>query len=741
MSFPSARYQLMIIFILVLYWCLLPGTVKARPIESTHSLTLQEVKQGSLLFKSDQPNQFLPAPTLRTDVEVSVTGLIARARVKQQFTNPGSEWAEGVYVFPLPETAAVDHLRMIIGERIIEGVIQERTQAKKTYDTAKKEGRRASLLEQERPNMFTASVANIGPGETIIVEIEYQETLRYDQGQFHLRFPMVVGPRYIPGHPNLAMGSKKYQEIIGDVQKGASSKAAGPVAREAYRAVREHDDGPRTQLEPFFNIPGSAVEGHGWAWNTDQVPDASRITPPVQHPDKGLINPLSLTINLSPGFQLARLESPYHPIHTHNEGGAYTITLQEGSVPVDRDFELVWEPKSGQAPQAALFSEERNGETFSLIMILPPTTNIETRIGQPREVIFVIDTSGSMYGTSIDQAKAALSLALSRLSPHDRFNVIQFNNTTHTLFPQSEMASKKTIRQAIHYVDRLQADGGTEMLPALHQALFDRTERVGIRQIIFITDGQIGNEAALFQTIQQHLQQSRLFTIGIGSAPNSYFMRKAAEFGRGTFTYVGNTGEVKTKMDRLFRKLEHPALTDIQVEFSTPTDLDMVPERIPDLYVGEPIMIAMKSTSFPDDVTINGHISHTPWETTLSLKSATQREGTAVYWARQKIDSLMNNQVGNSEKDSLRQEIIDIALQHHLVSRYTSLVAVDVTPVRSDAERLHTHALKTNLPHGQDYVAIFGLAQGATPGPLHFAIGLLCLIMGYALYCLRTHRT
>ena len=642
MFFRRHQYAYMTIFIIYLFWCMLPSIVKAEPAKGDHLLTLQEVKQGTLLLKSDRPNQFLPAPTLRTDVEIFVTGLIARATVKQQFENPGSEWAEGVYAFPLPETAAVDHLRMIIGERIIEGQIQERAQAKKTYEAAKKEGHRASLLEQERPNVFTASVANIGPGETVTVEIEYQEILRYDQGRFHLRFPMVVGPRYIPGQPQLVTESKKYQATIGDVQKGASSKAAGPVAREAYKAVREHDDGPRTPLEPFFNIPGSAVDGHGWAWNTDQVPDASRITPPVQHPDQGPINPLSLTINLSPGFQLARLESPYHPIQSHDQDGEYTITLEEGAVPADQDFELVWEPIIDQAPQAALFSEQQNGETFSLIMVLPPTKGIETTSDQPREVIFVIDTSGSMYGTSIDQAKTALTLALSRLSPQDRFNVIEFNNTTRMLFPHPKAASKGAIRQAIYYVDRLQADGGTEMLPALQQALFDRRETTDLRQIIFMTDGQIGNEAALFQTIQQHLEQSRLFTIGIGSAPNSYFMRKAAEFGRGTFTYIGKTAEVRNKMERLFRKLENPALTDIQVEFSPPTASDMVPQRIPDLYVGEPVMIAMKSASLPKEVTVNGHIGsryrgkpHCP----SSLRNSTRRAWRSIGLDKKSIRS------------------------------------------------------------------------------------------------------
>ena len=699
MLFRRHQYGLMTVFIIYLFWCMLPSIIKAEPAKSDHAVTIQDVKQGSLLLKTDQPNQFLPAPTLRTKVDSSVTGLIARVTVKQQFENPVQEWAEGVYVFPLPETAAVDHLRMIIGERIIEGMTQERGQAKKTYTTAKKEGRRASLLEQERPNMFTASVANIGPGEMITIEIEYQETLRYDQGRFHLRFPMVVGPRYIPGHPQ-------------------------PVNETRLRSSNH------------------SAHGNGWAMNTNQVPDASRITPPVQHPDNGLINPVSLTINLKPGFPLSRLESRYHPIlSTQEKEGQYTIVLKDSEVPADRDFELIWEPPANQAPQAALFSEQKNSETFSLIMVLPPTTDIGKPITQPREVIFVIDTSGSMYGASIDQAKAALTLALNRLSPQDRFNVIQFNNTTQALFPTPKTASKETVRQATSFVDHLKADGGTEMLPAMKRALQDAEDSTQLRQVIFITDGQIGNETELFETIQQHLHRSRIFPIGIGSAPNSYFMRKAAEFGRGTFTYIGKTTEVKEKMDRLFRKLEHPSLTDIRAELSSPNNLEMVPERIPDVYVGEPVMVAMKSASPPEELTVKGRIGQTPWQTALSPQAAAQRKGIAVYWARQRIDSLMNQQTGTRDKERLRQQIIDIALGHHLVSRYTSLVAVDVTPVRPQAQLLRTHALKTNLPHEQDYVAIFGLAQGATPGPLHLVLGLLFLILAFSLYGLRTYRT
>ena len=681
------QIQLITVLGLVLLSWPLFSLAHAGPNTAGQTIEICDVTQGSLLFRTNQPGHFLPAPTLHTKVEIDITGLIARAVVNQEFTNPGTEWAEGVYVFPLPETAAVDHLRIIIGERRIEGMIQERNLAEKTYTAAKKQGRRASLLEQERPNVFTASVANIGPGETVTIEIEYQETLRYHDGQFHLRFPMVVGPRYISGAP--------------------------------LTATDFHQ----------------TVNGNGWAFNTDQIPDASRITPPVQHPDKGLINFVNLQIHLSAGFPLARLTSYSHAIlKTQNQEGGYTITLKDEEIPGDRDFELTWEPEIGQTPQAAVFTEMKNDEIYSLVMVLPPKIPYAEGISQHREVIYVIDTSGSMHGPSLDQAKAAVTQALHRLTALDRFNIIQFNSFTHTLFSNAKAASEGTIQEAIRYVKALTAEGGTEMLPALKRALEEQKETGRLRQVIFLTDGLIGNETALFQVVQQQLGASRLFTIGIGSAPNSYFMRKAAEFGGGTFTYIGKTTAVEERMYRLLDKLEHPAMSNIQVLLPAPSLRDQVPDRIPDLYKGEPVMIVMKSDSLPGELTLTGQVGQAPWQTRLSRKSAERGVGIAVLWARQKIESLMNQQVGNQPPEGIRRKIIALALQHHLVSQYTSLVAVDVTPVRSPTQPLHTHPLKTNLPAGQDYAAIFGLAQGGTSGKLHVLSGLLCLVLAYRFF-------
>ena len=265
------------------------------------------------------------------------------------------------------------------------------------------------------------------------------------------------------------------------------------------------------------------------------------------------------------------------------------------------------------------------------------------------------------------------------------------------------------------------------MLPALVQALSRREDATRFRQIIFITDGLVGNENALFALLQRDLQDTRFFTVGIGSAPNGHFMRKAAQYGRGTFTYIGTAQEVQDKMSRLFHKLEHPALTDITISTPISSLEDMTPNPLPDLYVGEPLMIALKASSLPPSITIRGKQGETFWKTKQSLVDSQSRNGIAVYWARQKIGQLMDRHTRNEDKNILRQQILAIALKHHIVSRYTSLVAVDVTPVRPEAYTLHTHSLKTNLPHGMRYEAIFGWPQTATPATLYLILGTFIL--------------
>lgn len=648
-----------------------------------------EVKQGSLLFKNDQG--FTQAPTLDTDVHIQITGMTARATVKQKFHNDSADWKEGIYVFPLPENAAVDQLRMHIGERIIEGQIKEKQQARKEYQQAKASGKRASLVEQERPNIFTTSVANIGPDENIVIEITYQQTIRYTDEVFSLRFPMVVAPRYIPGKT----------VVIG-------------------------------------------FEGTGWSMNTDQVPDASRITPPVLNAEHDSehrsINPVKIKIDLDAGFLLSHIDSPYHKIDVGiPDKTRYSIQLQNNQVPANRDFVLVWQAEHENSPKAALFTEEKDSDIYSLIMLMPPTS--ETASVLHREVIFVIDTSGSMSGPSIVQAKQALNLALTRLKPGDRFNIIQFNSYTDKLFHFPQPVSHHALRQAQQYVDNLEAQGGTEMALALRAALLKQNNHVDdkstdVRQIIFLTDGSIGNEDALFSIIQSQLGDSRLFTIGIGSAPNSHFMNRAAKFGRGTHTYIGNISEVQTKMETLFSKLESPVLTNIHIQWpegcaNQNCGIESWPQNIPDLYLSEPLLISTKSDTLPESLTIKGEIAGKKWQASLNLKGGQKDSGIPVIWARKKIAALMDQMRRSNEVEELRNNIVETALEHHLVSKYTSLIAVDVTPARTKEALLKSHALPVNLPAGWDYKKVFGhMPATATNATVAFLSGLLMLFAG-----------
>ena len=648
-------------------------------------LELDEVSHGSLLFNGDTEGKYTAAPLLRTDVTLDVSGLIVRAKVRQSFKNNGDGWVEGIYVFPLPEDAAVDHMRMEIGERIIEGQIKERQAAKRVYEQARREGKKVSLIEQERPNLFTNSVANIGPHEDIVIEIEYQQVLRYDTGEFRLRFPLAITPRYIPG-------------------------TALPQNEEVSR-----------------------FSGDGWAMDTRQVPDASRITPPVWQ-GKEKINPVSLTMHLNAGFPIAGLESPYHAIVRDDSDvarGITTITLgdtKNGSdVFADRDFELRWRPAAGKAPRAALFREQIDTDNYYLLMVLPPQEDEQYEQILAREVTYIIDISGSMAGTSIRQAKQALQLALQRLPPGDLFNIIAFNSSTVQLFDHALPASQYNLKLAHTYVDSLEAHGGTEMYPALQAALQDQSG-ANVRQVIFLTDGSVGNEAALFKLIHEHLGDSRLFTIGIGSAPNSYFMRKAAEFGRGTFTYIGDVNEVQKQMMALFRKLENPVMTGIAIDYGN-ASMEMYPSRLPDLYHGEPLVVAFKSNPDNYRISLSGQRREQQWQSHIELARAVSGKGIGTLWARRKIAALMDAHHSGSEQNQIREQIINVALQHHLVSNYTSLVAVDVTPSRPGSEGLDSRAMPVNLPHGQVYEKIFGHhARTATTARLNLALGTLLLL-------------
>ena len=679
------KWEILAIGLAVLLLALLfAGYARASDTQAEILPGLNDATQGTLAFRRKEGG-FLIAPTVKTNVTMRVSGMVARVKVEQQFTNDTAEWQEGVYVFPLPEKAAVDHLKMRIGERIIEGQIKERDEARKVYEQAKQEGKKAALVEQQRPNLFTNSVAHIGPNETVQVEIEYQQTLHYDQGMFRLRFPMTMTPRYIPG--------------------------------------------------AAVDKPVNSFGGSGWAQDTDAVPDASRITPPVPHPSSGYLHPLSLSIDLNAGFPLAALTSTYHPITVSDSGngrdaGRKTITLREGTVAANKDFELVWAPQLGAGPQAALFHERKDGKQYALLMVMPPAPSGAAAVSLPREVIFIIDTSGSMEGQSMNQAKEALQMALNRLKPGDRFNVIQFNSVTETLFPDAVPVDARSLGRARDFVARLYATGGTEMLPALRAALNGKENPGLVRQVLFLTDGAVGNEQQLFEFIKARLGDSHLFTVGIGSAPNSHFMTKAAEFGRGTFTYIGNISEVKEKMTALFAKVESPVLTNLTLRWPAGAQVEMWPKRVPDLYAGEPLLVSARLDALAGSVAIEGTRGAGTWSQSLPLSGGRAQSGIATLWAREKIEDLISTlRLAQNESD-VKTAVIETALAHHLVSKYTSLVAVDITPSRPEGAISKTGMVPSQLPEGASHEAIFGtLPQTATPAELNLLIGLTLLLL------------
>ncbi|ACL60363.1 marine proteobacterial sortase target protein [Methylobacterium nodulans] len=617
---------------------------------------------GALLLRGKLPQSApVEAPRLKTDIAVAVSGPTARATITQLFRNTTDQWVEGTYVYPLPEDAAVDAMTLVVGDRVIVADIRARAAARQAYEAAREAGHAAALTEQERPNLFTNSVANIGPGETVLVQIAYQQPVRLSGGTHALRIPLVVAPRYNP--------------------------APAPVT--------------------------PAAEGAG----ADPVPDRARITPPVLDPaEHAPANPVTLTVTLQAGFPLGSVQSATHPIRVEETGPeSRRVTLADGPVPADRDIELTWTAAPARAPAIGLFRERVGTDEYLLAVVTPPEGQNLAR--RPRDVTFVIDNSGSMAGASMRQAKASLLMALDRLAPADRFNVIRFDNTMDQLFPEAVPADERHLAVARSFVAALEARGGTEMLAPLTAALADptpeRTDRV--RQIVFLTDGAIGNEEQIFSAIAAGRGRSRLFMIGIGSAPNAHLMTYAAELGRGSYTAIGTIDQVAERMRELLTKLESPVVTDLTASFSEP-GVEATPRLLPDLYRGEPVVLAARLGRSAGTLTLRGRIGDRPWEQVLRLAQAEEGQGISKVWARAKIGEAETARLtGRLSAEAADAVILSLALEHRLMTRLTSLVAVDVTPRRPTGTPLTAADLPLTLPAGWDFEAVFGRSGAAQP--------------------------
>ncbi|MEM9557589.1 MAG: marine proteobacterial sortase target protein [Acidobacteriota bacterium] len=683
---------------------------EAPPIEEATphpAVRLGDAGSGMLLFRGDQPGLFVPAPTLETDVSIAVRGIVARTTVRQRFHNPHEHWLEGVYVFPLPDRAAVDTLRLVVGERVIEGEIQTREDARATYEEARRSGRRAGLVEQERPNLFTTSVANLGPGDTIDVVLEYQQEVRFDSGAFSLRFPMTLTPRFVP--------------------------SASGEATDAVQAVD----------------------------------DAERITPP--HTDRPA--PVALEVLLDAGLPIERVTSPSHELvvePSSREGDEpLRVVPSAGRVPGDRDFVVRWWPTRGSSATVAVLRERHEDDDYLLLLVLPP----EERVTRPleRETVFVLDTSGSMSGASIRQAKRALHLALERLRPGDTFNIVDFDSSATKVFDRAVPADPRHLSIARRRLDAMVADGGTNIADALRLALGESAEQRlerdhRLRQVVFITDGAVGNERGLFRQLHRSLGDSRLFTVGIGAAPNTHFLRGAARRGGGTHTLIASLDEVEARMRELLTKIEHAALSDLEITWdagtwSAPAD-EAWPRRPSDLYLGEPLTLVARLPADVEAVRLEGRRGLLPWRHEVLLPAAADGDGLHRLWARRAVEALDDaratgvdpwlaaaDPVSEIDEATIRERIASLGLRHGLVTSETSLVAVDPEPVRPDGAPIETARLPVAVPHGWQPPSGLGGSPGVLPAtgtaaPLaRLAGGLLVVLSILWLLALRRRST
>lgn len=600
-----------------------------------------------LVFRED--GQWVATLAMDTSVHMQVHGLMAEVSVRQTYRNDSSQWREGRYLLPLPENAAVGALTLRIGDRLVEGEIREKEEARAVYEAAAASGQRASLVAQNRPNLFQTEVANIGPGEEIEIEVRYWQPVAYRDGVFSLGLPLTLTPRYLPApspetsfamHAMAAGSPEALPAATGTVDRGV---AAGPT--------------------------------------------------------------VALVAEIDAGLPLQRIESPTHAVTVFGHEGRHRVELSGLVEPSDRDFALEWEPVPSKAPRSAVFLDRVAGEDYALLMLVPPTLPVAPL---PRELILVIDNSGSMSGASMAQAIEAADRALARLRPGDRFNVIRFDDDFELLFVGAVAAEPGNVARARAFVRSLRAEGGTEMLPALVAAFADHAPEGYLRQVVLATDAAIGNEDQLLRFIESGRGKSRLFPVGIGSAPNGHFLRKAAELGRGTGVVVRDVNEVAEKMDGLLARLDRPAMRDIQVDW--PGFAEAYPARIPDLYQGEAVQVVARLGQRDGVATVRG-LAPQPWARRLALGSekSVPAPGVARLWGRARIDALEDEIRRGGDIESLKPAVIDVALRHGLVSSYTSLVAVDKTPARPAGEPLGSTQLANATPAGS-----LAFAQGST---------------------------
>lgn len=589
-------------------------------------------------------------PLKHTDVKAEISGFLSRVRITQEFENPFKEKIEAVYTFPLPQNAAVDDMTMVVGDRTVRGRILPREEARTVYEAARAKGQVAGILDQERPNIFTQAVANIMPGEKVTVTISYVETLKYENGAYSFVFPMVVAPRYVPG------------------------------------------------------VPVSAGD-RGTSPNTTQVPDASKITPPLAPEGMRAGHDISLEVALDAGVPLDSLKSNSHEIDVERPNGwSALVRLKNKTEIPNKDFVLKYDVTGGRIEDAVLTHRTERGGFFTLILQPPDRVTVEDVT--PKEIVFVLDTSGSMGGFPIEKAKEAMKLALDGLYPQDTFNVITFAGDTHILFPQPVAATKENMAKAQAFLASRAGSGGTEMMTAIKAALDPSDAQGHIRVVCFMTDGEVGNDFEIISEVQKH-PNARVFAFGIGTSVNRFLLDKIAEEGRGEVEYVSLKDDGSLAARRFHERVRSPLLTDISIDWAGLPVADVYPKRIPDLFSAKPVVLSGRYTKGGRaTIRLKGRMSGREFvrEIPVELPETEARHDVlATLWARTRIDDLMRQDYGGVQRGDahadLKETITQLGVEYRLMTQFTSFVAVEEMVVTDGGEPRRIE-VPVELPEG-----------------------------------------
>ncbi|MEH1797204.1 VIT domain-containing protein [Nostoc sp.] len=614
-----------------------------------NTVSLKNQQLGGLYVQSPQGEQ-LVFPLKHTEVIAKIAGNLSRVEVIQSFENPFTEPLEAVYVFPLPDEAAVDDMEIKIGDRIIKGNIKKREEAVAIYEKAKQEGRTAGLLEQERDNIFTQSLANIKPGEQIDVTIRYTESLKFEAGNYEFVFPMVVGPRY---------------------------------------------------------IPGTLIDGSG---DTDRVPDASRITPPVVPEGMRSRHNINVTVEIDTGLAISEVRSPSHQLKIEHSGEIVRIQLAgEDTIP-NKDLILRYQVSGQETQSTVLTQTDDRGGHFAIYLI--PALKYSSDEIVAKDVVFLVDTSGSQSGDPLWKCQELMRRFINGLNPNDTFTIIDFSDTVRQLSKKPLPNTAENRAKAIAYINNLQADSSTEMLSGIRTAINFPTPAGRLRSVVLLTDGYIGNENEILAEVQQHLQPgNRLYSFGVGSSVNRFLLNRIAEIGRGISQIIRHDEPTEEVAEKFYRQINNPVLTNIQISWHGDTESPVIyPKVAPDLFSEQPLVLfGRKQDRLGGNLQISGIAAGGKnYEKTFNLIfEETGNIAVAQLWGRACIKDLMNQMVSFETKAGV-EAVTETALTYQLLSQYTAFVAVsDDVRVEPGSEYLSMQ-VPVEMPEAVSYQGVFG---------------------------------